>query len=87
FEEFKGTGNLELKLDRDLSNRGVFPAIDLTQSGTRRQELLLPEYVLSRVWILKKLLYQMSPMEAMEFLLKRMRGTKSNKEFVETMSS
>jgi len=87
FEEFKGTGNLELKLDRDLSNRGIFPAIDLTQSGTRRQELLLPEYVLNRVWILKKLLYQMSPIEAMEFLLQRMRGTKSNQEFIEAMSA
>ena len=87
FEEFKGTGNLELKLDRDLSNRGIFPAIDLPQSGTRRQELLLSEHVLNRVWILKKLLYQMSPIEAMEFLLERMRGTKSNQEFMEAMST
>jgi len=87
FEEFKGTGNMELKLDRGLSNRRIFPAIDLSLSGTRKEELLLPEEVLNRVWILRKFLDQMPPAEAMEFLIERIRETKDNKEFLERMSS
>lgn len=87
FEEFKGTGNMELKLDRGLSNRRIFPAIDLSLSGTRKEELLLPEEVLNRVWILRKFLDQMPPAEAMEFLIERIRETKNNKEFLERMSS
>lgn len=87
FEEFKGTGNMELKLDRGLSNRRIFPAIDLSLSGTRKEELLLPEEVLNRVWILRKFLDQMPPTEAMEFLIERIRETKDNKEFLERMSS
>lgn len=87
FEEFKGTGNLELKLDRKLSNRRIFPAIDLTQSGTRKEELLLNEMELNRVWILRKLLDQMGTVEAMEFLLERMQATKNNKEFLESMNT
>jgi len=87
FEEFKGTGNMELKLDRGLSNRRIFPAIDLSLSGTRKEELLLPEPVLNRVWILRKFLDQMPPVEAMEFLIERMKETKNNKEFLEKMSS
>ena len=86
FEEFKGTGNMELKLDRKISNRRIFPAIDVTQSSTRKEELLLSEKELSRVWILRKVLNQMSPIEAMEFLLERMRGTKTNGEFIESMN-
>ncbi|HID10377.1 MAG TPA: transcription termination factor Rho [Candidatus Latescibacteria bacterium] len=87
FEEFKGTGNMELKLDRGLSNRRIFPAIDLSLSGTRKEELLLPEEVLNRVWILRKFLDQMPPVEAMEFLIERMKETRNNKEFLDRMSS
>ena len=86
FEEFKGTGNMELKLDRRLSNRRVFPAIDVTMSGTRKEELLLGEKELNRVWILRKLLNQMPALEAMEFLKERMSGTKSNEDFFNSMN-
>lgn len=87
FEEFKGTGNAEIVLDRRLSDRRVFPAIDLNKSGTRKEELLLSNDVLSRVWLLRKLLSDMNPIEAMEFLLGKMKGTKSNKEFLASMNS
>lgn len=87
FEEFKGTGNAEIVLDRRLSDRRVFPAIDLNKSGTRKEELLLSNDVISRVWLLRKLLSDMNPIEAMEFLLGRMKGTKSNKEFLASMNS
>lgn len=87
FEEFKGTGNMELVLDRRLSDRRIFPAIDVDKSGTRKEELLLDEFELNRVWILRKFLADLTPVEAMEFLLERMRGTKSNREFLESMNT
>jgi transcription termination factor Rho len=87
FEEFKGTGNMELVLDRRLSDRRTFPAIDLNRSGTRKEELLLSETELNRIWILRKFLSELSSVEAMEFILERMRGTKSNKEFLDSMST
>lgn len=87
FEEFKGTGNLELVLDRKLSDRRIFPALDINKSGTRKEELLLPSEVLNRVWILRKVLNEMNPLEAMEFLVSKIRKTKNNKEFLEVMNS
>ncbi|MFH0992323.1 MAG: transcription termination factor Rho [bacterium] len=87
FEEFKGTGNSELVLDRKLSDRRVFPAIDLNRSGTRKEEILLEPEELNRVWILRKLLSDLTPVEAMEFILEKMRGTKSNREFLKVMNS
>lgn len=86
FEEFKGTGNMELVLDRRLADRRIFPAMDVNKSGTRKENLLLSENELSRVWVLRKLLSEMNPVEAMEFLINRMETTKSNKEFLEMMS-
>lgn len=86
FEEFKGTGNMELVLDRRLSDRRIFPSIDVNKSGTRKEELLLGDFELNRVWILRKLLSELSTVEAMEFLLERLKGTRSNKEFLESMS-
>jgi len=85
FEEFKGTGNMELVLDRKLAERRIYPAIDLNKSGTRKEELLLKEDVLQKVWILRKLLDSLSPTEAMEWLLSKMEGTKSTREFLESM--
>lgn len=87
FEEFKGTGNMEIVLDRKLSDRRVFPAIDVNRSGTRKEEMLLENDDLNRVWILRKLQSDLTPVDAMEFLLEKMRGTKSNKEFLKSMSS
>lgn len=86
FEEFKGTGNMELTLDRRLSDRRVFPAIDVNRSSTRKEELLLESLELNRVWILRKLLSELNTVEAMEFLLNKMHGIKSNKAFLESMS-
>jgi len=86
FEEFKGTGNMEVKLDRKLSNRRVFPAIDVTATSTRKEELLFTEFELSRSWILRRILNQMGVSEGMEFLLERMQGTKSNEEFLKAMN-
>jgi transcription termination factor Rho len=86
FEEFKGTGNMEIYLDRHLSEKRVFPAIDINRSGTRKEELLLETDVLNRVWILRKLLAPMSPIDSMEFLLDKMRGTKANREFLDLMN-
>ncbi|MFQ6607583.1 MAG: transcription termination factor Rho [Fidelibacterota bacterium] len=86
FEEFKGTGNMELVLDRRLSDRRIFPSFDLIRSGTRKEELLLKKKELARIWILRKILNEMTPIEAMEFLLDRIRRTSNNKEFLETMS-
>jgi transcription termination factor Rho len=86
FEEFKGTGNMELVLDRRLSDRRLFPSFDLVRSGTRKEELLLSPKELGRVWILRKLLNEMKVVEAMEFMTERIRRTKSNKEFLDTMS-
>ncbi|PWM69112.1 MAG: transcription termination factor Rho [Desulfovibrionaceae bacterium] len=86
FEEFKGTGNMEIYLDRHLSEKRVFPAIDINKTGTRKEDLLLSEDVLNRVWILRKILAPMSSIDSMEFLLDKMRGTKSNKDFLSGMS-
>jgi transcription termination factor Rho len=86
FEEFKGTGNMEIYLDRHLAEKRVFPAIDINRSGTRKEELLLDPDVLNRVWILRKLLAPMNPIDSMEFLLGKMRGTKSNREFLDLMN-
>ncbi len=87
FEEFKGTGNMEIVLNRDLSDRRIFPAIEVNRSGTRREELLLKEDDLTKIWILRKILSDFSPVEAMEFLLDKMRGTKTNKEFLNNMNN
>jgi len=86
FEEFKGTGNMELILDRKLADRRIFPAIDLQRSGTRKEELLLSEFELNRIWVMRKLLAELSPVEMMEFVLDKMRLTRNNKEFLESMS-
>ena len=86
FEEFKGTGNMELVLDRKLSDRRIYPSFDLIRSGTRKEELLLDKKVLARMWILRKLLNEMNVIQAMEFIQDRMRRTKTNEEFMETMS-
>jgi transcription termination factor Rho len=87
FEEFKGTGNMELVLDRRLANKRVFPAMDVVGSSTRREDLLLDREVLSRMWVLRKYMSDMNPEEAMNELLKRMKGTKSNEEFLASMNS
>ncbi|MDO5536718.1 MAG: transcription termination factor Rho [Desulfovibrionaceae bacterium] len=85
FEEFKGTGNMEIYLDRHLAERRIFPAIDINRSGTRREELMLSEDVLKRTWILRKILSPMQPSESLEFLQEKMRGTRSNREFLASM--
>src|SRR5438309_11753940 len=87
FEEFKGTGNMEIYLDRRLSDKRVFPAIDIQRSGTRKDELLLPPDELSRVWVLRKVLSPLSTVEAMELLLSRLTKTKTNAEFLGSMSA
>src|SRR5436190_1741594 len=87
FEEFKGTGNMEIYLDRRLADKRVFPAIDIQRSGTRKDELLLPPEELSRVWVLRKVLSPLSTVEAMELLLSRLTKTKSNMEFLGSMSA
>ena len=86
FEEFKGTGNMELHLDRKLADRRVFPAIELSRSGTRKEELLLSKKELDRTWVLRKVLNQLSPVEAMELLIDRMGKSKRNEEFLDSMS-
>lgn len=86
FEEFKGTGNMELQLDRKLANRRIYPAIDIPASGTRREDLLLTKEELSRVWILRKFMADMTPNEAMDFLLEKMKGTRNNEEFLLSMN-
>ncbi len=86
FEEFKGTGNLDLYLDRHLAEKRIFPAIDINKTGTRKEDLLLSEENLNRIWILRKILAPMSSIDSMEFLLDKMRGTKNNKEFLNGMS-
>ena len=86
FEEFKGTGNMEIHLDRKLSDRRVFPAIDINRSGTRKEELLLDPSDLNRIWILRKLLAPLTPVDSMEFLLEKIKGTKDNKGFLDSMS-
>ena len=86
FEEFKGTGNMEIHLDRKLSDRRVFPSIDINRSGTRKEELLLEEADLNRIWILRKLLAPLTPVDSMEFLLAKIKGTEDNKYFLDSMS-
>jgi transcription termination factor Rho len=87
FEEFKGTGNLEIVLDRKLADRRIFPAIDINRSGTRKEELLIPAPDLNRIWILRKLLSPLNPVDAMEFLLDKMQGTKDNADFLDSMNA
>src|SRR5262245_30447647 len=87
FEEFKGTGNAEIVLDRKLTDKRIFPSIDILRSGTRKEELLVPKEELNRVWILRKVLSSLSAVEAMELLLERLSKTKNNREFLESMSS
>jgi transcription termination factor Rho len=87
FEEFKGTGNMEIVLDRKLSDRRIFPAIDLNKSGTRKEELLFDDEELNKVWLLRKILSDFTAVEAMEFLLEKMKGTKNNKEFLKSMNT
>ena len=87
FEEFKGTGNMEIYLDRHLSDKRVFPAIDINRTGTRKENLLLGDDRLNRVWILRKFLAPMTPIDAMEFLLEKMRTTKTNKDFLASMNN
>jgi transcription termination factor Rho len=86
FEEFKGTGNMELVLDRHIADRRIFPAIDLNRSGTRREDLLLTEMELTRVYLLRNFLSDMPPAEAIDFLLNRMKKTKANKDFLDSMA-
>ena len=86
FEEFKGTGNMEIVLDRKLADRRIFPAIDINKSGTRKEELLILPDDLNRIWILRKLLSPLNPIDAMEFLLDKMQGTKNNAEFLASMN-
>ncbi|HCU24085.1 MAG TPA: transcription termination factor Rho, partial [Deltaproteobacteria bacterium] len=87
FEEFKGTGNCEIHLDRKLMEKRIFPCVDINKSGTRREELLLDDAVLNRVWILRKLLAPLNSVDAMEFILDKLQHTKTNKEFIESMNS
>ena len=86
FEEFKGTGNMEINLDRKLADKRVFPAIDLNRSGTRKEELLLTEKELNRTWVLRKVLNALSPVEAMELLVDRMSKTSGNESFLDSMN-
>jgi transcription termination factor Rho len=87
FEEFKGTGNMELVLDRRLSDRRIFPAIDINRSGTRKEELLFTKEEISRIWMLRKVLNELDPVEAMEMLIQKMKRTKINGEFLMTIGS
>jgi transcription termination factor Rho len=87
FEEFKGTGNMELHLDRRISDRRIFPAFDLIRSGTRKEELLIPKANLNRVWILRRLLQEMNPVDAMEFIIGKIKKTETNQEFLDSMNA
>jgi transcription termination factor Rho len=87
FEEFKGTGNMELHLDRRIADRRIFPALDLIRSGTRKEELLIPKNNLNRVWILRRLLQEMNPVDAMEFIIGKIKKTETNQEFLDSMNS
>jgi transcription termination factor Rho len=87
FEEFKGTGNMEIALDRRLSDKRIFPAIDIKKSGTRKEELLLSPETLNRVWILRKLLSSLNPIDSLEFLLEKMNGTSDNADFLNSMNT
>ena len=87
FEEFKGTGNMEIQLDRRLADKRLFPAIDINKSGTRKEELLLSQETLNRVWILRKLLSSLNPIDSLEFMLEKMSGTKNNEQFLNSMNA
>ena len=87
FEEFKGTGNMELVLDRSLSEKRIYPSIDINKTGTRREDKLIKSKDLSRIWLLRKMLSDMKTVEAMEFLLGKLSRTKNNREFLDSMSS
>jgi transcription termination factor Rho len=87
FEEFKGTGNSEIHLDRKLMEKRIFPCLDINKSGTRKEEMLLDEKVLNRVWILRQLLHPLNVIDAMEFMRDKINKTESNREFVDSMSS
>jgi transcription termination factor Rho len=87
FEEFKGTGNCELHLDRKLVERRIFPAIDINKSGTRKEELLVEEEELNKIWVLRKVISGMSPTEAMELLIEKMKATRNNKAFFKAMNT
>ena len=86
FEEFKGTGNCELHLDRKLMEKRIFPCLDINKSDTRKEELLIPDNVLNRVWILRQLLHPLNVIDSMEFLLDKLLKTESNQEFLESMN-
>jgi len=86
FEEFKGTGNSEIVLDRKLMEKRIFPCMDINKSGTRKEELLMDKDVLNRIWVLRQLLHPLNVIDSMEFLLSRMKGTKTNDEFIDSMS-
>ena len=85
YEEFKGTGNMEVHLDRRMAEKRLYPAINVNRSGTRREELLIRQDQLQKIWVLRKLLYPMDDLEAMEFLLDKVRATKSNADFFDSM--
>ena len=87
YEEFKGTGNMEIHLDRELADRRIFPALNVARSGTRKEELLIEEATLRKIWTLRKVLDQMNPVEAMELLLDRLRRTEDNREFLDSMAA
>jgi transcription termination factor Rho len=87
FEEFKGTGNMELHLDRRIADRRIFPAFDLVRSGTRKEELLIPKINLNRIWILRRLLQEMNPVDAMDFIIDKIRKTENNQAFLDSMNS
>jgi len=86
FEEFKGTGNMELHLDRKLVEKRTFPAIDINKSGTRKEELLIDKNSLNRIWILRKVIHPMNVVDSMEFLLEKLSESKTNQEFLDSMS-
>jgi len=86
FEEFKGTGNMEIHLDRKLSDRRIFPAMDINRSGTRKEELLFSKEELNRIWILRKVIQPLNSIDAMEFLTDKISGRKNNIEFLESMN-
>ncbi|MCX7959810.1 MAG: transcription termination factor Rho, partial [Deltaproteobacteria bacterium] len=86
FEEFKGTGNCEIVLDRKLMEKRIFPTLDIPKSGTRKEELLLPDWALKRIWILRQLLAPLNQVDAMEFILEKIKRTKTNKEFLDSMN-
>ena len=86
FEEFKGTGNMELHLDRRIADRRVFPAFDIIRSGTRKEELLTPKEELNRIWILRRLLQEMNPVDAMVFMIDKIKKTENNQVFFDSMN-